>query len=153
MLLHGVTGSGKTEVYLAAAEQALATGGGVIVLVPEIALAPQTIARFEARFPGQVAVRHSGLSRSEAREQWRQVATGEKRVLVGARSALFGPMQDLALVIVDEEHEWTYKQTDPQPRYHAGAVAREMAHRWRVVTVLGSATPDIVSMSAARSGP
>ena len=152
MLLHGVTGSGKTEVYLAASEQALATGGGVIVLVPEIALAPQTIARFEARFPGQVAVRHSGLSRSEAREQWRQVAAGEKRVLVGARSALFGPIQDLALVIVDEEHEWTYKQSDPQPRYHAGAVARAMAHRWGVVSVLGSATPDIVSMSAARSG-
>ncbi len=150
-LLHGVTGSGKTEVYLAAAEHALAGGGGVVVLVPEIALAPQTIARFEARFPGQVALRHSGLSRSEARDQWRQVATGAKRVLVGARSALFGPMQDLALVILDEEHEWTYKQTDPQPRYHARAVAQEMARRWGVVTVLGSATPDLVSMSAARS--
>ena len=151
-LLHGATGSGKTEVYLAAAEHVLATGGGVVVLVPEIALAPQTVARFEARFPGQVAVRHSRLLRSEAREQWRQVASGAKRVLVGARSALFGPMQDLALVILDEEHEWTYKQTDPQPRYHARAVALEMARRWSVVTVLGSATPDLVSMSDARSG-
>ncbi len=151
-LLHGVTGSGKTEVYLAATERALALGGGVIVLVPEIALAPQTIARFEARFPGQIAVRHSRLSRSDAREQWRQVRSGQKRILIGARSALFGPMQNLRLVIVDEEHEWTYKQEDPQPRYHAVAVAREMARSWDVVTVLGSATPALVSIAAAREG-
>ena len=151
-LLHGATGSGKTEVYLAATERALAAGGGVIVLVPEIALAPQTIARFEARFPGQVAVRHSALSRVEAREQWRQVHSGAKRILIGARSALFGPVGDLALVIVDEEHEWTYKQQDPQPRYHATAVAREMALSWGVTTVLGSATPDVVSMARARAG-
>ena len=152
ILLHGVTGSGKTEVYLAAAEHALAAGCGVIVLVPEIALAPQTIARFEARFPGQVAVRHSRLSAREAREQWRQVYAGEKRILIGARSALFGPMRDLGLVILDEEHEWTYKQVDPQPRYHARAVAEEMARRWGVVAVLGSATPDLVSMAEARAG-
>lgn len=151
-LLHGVTGSGKTEVYLAAAERAVAAGGGVIVLAPEIALAPQTIARFEARFPGQIAVRHSGLSRAEAREQWRQVYVGEKRILIGARSALFGPVRDLALVIIDEEHEWTYKQQDPQPRYDARAVAREMSGSWEVTSVLGSATPDVVSMAAARSG-
>ncbi len=150
-LLHGVTGSGKTEVYLAAADHALARGGSVIVLVPEIALAPQTIARFEARFPEQVAVRHSGLSRSESREQWRQVYEGKKRILIGARSALFGPMPNLSLVVVDEEHEWTYKQTDPQPRYHAGTVAREMARSWGAVAVLGSATPDVVSMADARS--
>ncbi len=151
-LLHGVTGSGKTEVYLSATERALALGGGVIVLVPEIALAPQTIARFEARFPGQVAVRHSELLQSESREQWRQVHAGEKRILIGARSALFGPMSNLALVILDEEHEWTYKQADPQPRYHAGMVAREMARSWSIVTVLGSATPDLVSMADARAG-
>ncbi|MDE2966215.1 MAG: primosomal protein N' [Chloroflexota bacterium] len=151
-LLHGVTGSGKTEVYLAATQRALAAGGGVIVLVPEIALAPQTISQFEARFPGQVAVRHSGLSRSEAREQWRQVHAGEKRILIGARSALFGPVRDLALVVVDEEHEWTYKQQDPQPRYHAAAVAHEMSHSWGVTTLFGSATPDVVSMARARSG-
>ena len=124
----------------------------MIVLVPEIALAPQTIARFESRFPGQVAVRHSGLSRSEAREQWRQVYAGEKRILIGARSALFGPVRDLALVIIDEEHEWTYKQQDPQPRYHATAVATEMSRSWGVTSVLGSATPDLATMSAARSG-
>ena len=151
-LLHGVTGSGKTEVYLAATDKALADGGGVIVLVPEIALAPQTIARFEARFPGQVAVRHSALSRADAREQWRQIHAGEKRILIGARSALFGPVSDLRLVILDEEHEWTYKQQDPQPRYHAVAVAREMAKSWAVTTVLGSATPSVVSMAGAREG-
>ena len=151
-LLHGVTGSGKTEVYLAAAEHALSSGRGVIVLVPEIALASQIIPRFEARFPGQVAVRHSRLAAGEAREQWRQVHAGEKRILIGARSALFGPMRNLGVVIVDEEHEWTYKQVDPQPRYHAGAVAREMARSWGVVTVLGSATPDLVSMAGARNG-
>ena len=151
-LLHGVTGSGKTEVYLEATQRALDSGGGVIVLVPEIALAPQTIARFEARFPGQVAVRHSRLSLSEAREQWRQVYSGEKRILIGARSALFGPVRELSLVIVDEEHEWTYKQQDPQPRYQATAVAREMARVWDVTTVLGSATPDVVSMARAQQG-
>ena len=151
-LLHGVTGSGKTEVYLEATQRALDSGGGVIVLVPEIALAPQTIARFEARFPGQVAVRHSRLSLSEAREQWRQVYSGEKQILIGARSALFGPVRDLSLVIVDEEHEWTYKQQDPQPRYQATAVAREMARVWGVTTVLGSATPDVVSMARAQQG-
>ena len=151
-LLHGVTGSGKTEVYLAAVERALALGLGVIVLVPEIALAPQTIRRFEARFPGRVAVRHSQLKQREAREQWRQVQAGEKPILIGARSALFGLMPKLGLVIVDEEHEWTYKQDDPQPRYHAVSVALEMARRWGVVTLLGSATPDVVTMSRARSG-
>ena len=152
VLIHGVTGSGKTEVYLAAVERALDAGRGVIVLVPEIALTPQTIARFEARFPGQVAVRHSRLSAREAREQWRQVYAGEKRILIGARSALFGPMRRPGLVILDEEHEWTYKQVDPQPRYHARAVAEEMARRWGVVAVLGSATPDLVSMAGARAG-
>ena len=151
-LLNGVTGSGKTEVYLAATAHALNLGRGVVVLVPEIALAPQTIARFEARFPGQVAVRHSGLSARDAREQWRQVQAGEKWILIGARSALFGPMGDLGLVILDEEHEWTYKQVDSQPRYHARAVAQEMARSWDIVTVLGSATPDLVSMADARAG-
>ena len=151
-LLHGVTGSGKTEVYLAAADHMLSSGRGVIMLVPEIALAPQTIARFEARFPGQVAVRHSRLSAGESREQWRQVHADEKRILIGARSALFGPLRNLGLVILDEEHEWTYKQVDPQPRYHARDVAREMARHWGVVTVLGSATPDLVAMADARHG-
>ena len=155
-LLRGVTGSGKTEVYLSATENALAHGEGVIVLVPEIALAPQTVARFEARFPGRVAVRHSALPEREAREQWRQVYAGEKPILIGARSALFGPLvgrnRNLGLIVLDEEHEWTYKQSEPHPRYHARAVALEMAAALGAVVVLGSATPDVVSMWEARSG-
>ena len=155
-LLRGVTGSGKTEVYLSATENALAHGEGVIVLVPEIALAPQTVARFEARFPGRVAVRHSALPEREAREQWRQVYAGEKPILIGARSALFGPMvgqgRSLGLIVLDEEHEWTYKQSEPHPRYHARAVALEMAAALGAVVVLGSATPDVVSMWEARAG-
>ena len=155
-LLRGVTGSGKTEVYLSATENALAHGEGVIVLVPEIALAPQTVARFEARFPGRVAVRHSALPEREAREQWRQVYAGEKPILIGARSALFGPLvgqgRSLGLIVLDEEHEWTYKQSEPHPRYHARAVALEMAAALGAVVVLGSATPDVVSMWEARAG-
>ena len=155
-----MTGSGKTEVYLSATENALAHGEGVIVLVPEIALAPQTVARFEARFPGRVAVRHSALPEREAREQWRQVYAGEKPILIGARSALFGPMVgplvgqkgNLGLIVLDEEHEWTYKQSEPHPRYHARAVALEMAAALGAVVVLGSATPDVVSMWEARAG-
>ena len=151
-LLHGVTGSGKTEVYLAAAEDALAHGESVIALVPEIALAPQTVARFEARFPGRVAVRHSGLPAAEAREQWRQMRAGEKPIVVGPRSALFAPLRNVGLIILDEEHEWTYKQAEPHPRYHARVAAERLAALSDAVLVLGSATPDIASMSRARAG-
>ena len=155
-LLHGVTGSGKTEVYLAAAANALAHGEGVIVLVPEIALAPQALARFEARFPGRVAVRHSELDPRDAREQWRQVHAGEKPILIGPRSALFGPLSGpgakLGLIVIDEEHEWSYKQAELQPRYHARAAAERLAAALDAVLVLGSATPDVVSMSQAQAG-
>ena len=151
-LLHGVTGSGKTEVYLAAAADALAHGESVIALVPEIALAPQTVARFEARFPGQVAVRHSELPVAEAREQWRQLRTGEKPIVVGPRSALFAPLRNLGLIIFDEEHEWTYKQAEPHPRYHARDAAERLAALADAVLLLGSATPDVVSMSRAQAG-
>ncbi len=151
-LLHGVTGSGKTEVYLAAAADALARGESVIALVPEIALAPQTIARFEARFPGQVAVRHSGLRPAEAREQWRQMLAGERQIVVGPRSALFAPLRNVGLIILDEEHEWTYKQSEPHPRYHARDAAEHLAALSEAVLVLGSATPEIASMWRARSG-
>ena len=140
-LLHGVTGSGKTEVYLAAAARALAAGGGVLALVPEIALAPQTVRRFEARFPGLVAVQHSQMKRAEAREAWRRVADSEVRVLVGARSALFAPLRGLSLIIVDEAHEWTYKQSDASPRYDARDAARELARLAGAVVVFGTATP------------
>ena len=151
-LLHGVTGSGKTEVYLAAAADALAHGESVIALVPEIALAPQTVARFEARFPGQVAVRHSELPAAEAREQWRQLRAGEKLIVVGPRSALFAPLRNLGLIILDEEHEWTYKQAEPHPRYHARDAAERLAALSDAVLLLGSATPDVVSMSRAQAG-
>ena len=151
-LLHGVTGSGKTEVYLAAAADALAHGESVIALVPEIALAPQTVARFEARFPGQVAVRHSELPAAEAREQWRQLRAGQKPIVVGPRSALFAPLRNLGLIILDEEHEWTYKQAEPHPRYHARDAAERLAALSDAVLLLGSATPDVVSMSRARAG-
>ncbi len=151
-LLHGVTGSGKTEVYLNAAADALAHGESVIALVPEIALAPQTVARFEARFPGRVAVRHSALRPTAAREQWRQLWTGERQIVVGPRSALFAPLRNLGLIILDEEHEWTYKQSEPHPRYHARDAAEHLAARSDAVLVLGSATPDIASMSRARAG-
>ena len=151
-LLHGVTGSGKTEVYLAAAADALAHGESVIALVPEIALAPQTVARFEARFPGQVAVRHSELPAAEAREQWRQLRAGQKPIVVGPRSALFAPLRNLGLIILDEEHEWTYKQAEPHPRYHARDAAERLAALSDAVLLLGSATPDVVSMSRAQAG-
>ncbi len=151
-LLHGVTGSGKTEVYLNAADDALAHGESVIALVPEIALAPQTVARFEARFPGRVAVRHSALRPAAAREQWRQLWTGERRIVVGPRSALFAPLRNLGLIILDEEHEWTYKQSEPHPRYHARDAAEHLAARSDAVLLLGSATPDITTMWRAQSG-
>ena len=151
-LLHGVTGSGKTEVYLDAAADALAHGESVIALVPEIALAPQTVARFEARFPGRVAVRHSALRPAAAREQWRQLHAGERQIVVGPRSALFAPLRNLGLIILDEEHEWTYKQSEPHPRYHARDAAERLAALSDAVLVLGSATPDIASMSRARAG-
>ena len=151
-LLHGVTGSGKTEVYLNAAADALAHGESVIALVPEIALAPQTVARFEARFPGRVAVRHSALRPAAAREQWRQLWTGERRIVVGPRSALFAPLRNLGLIILDEEHEWTYKQSEPHPRYHARDAAEHLAARSDAVLLLGSATPDIATMWRAQSG-
>ena len=151
-LLHGVTGSGKTEVYLAAAADALAHGESVVALVPEIALAPQTVARFEARFPGRVAVRHSALRPAAAREQWRQLWTGERQIVVGPRSALFAPLRNLGLIILDEEHEWTYRQPEPHPRYHARDAAEHLAARSDAVLLLGSATPDITTMWRAQSG-
>jgi primosomal protein N' (replication factor Y) len=139
-LLHGVTGSGKTEVYLRAAEQALAAGRGVIVLVPEIALAPQTVARFQARFGDTVAVLHSQLGQGERYDEWIALARGEARVAVGPRSAVFAPVHNLGLVIVDEEHESAYKH-EGDPRYDARRVAAYRAQQVGAVLVAGSATP------------
>ena len=151
-LLYGVTGSGKTEVYLQALERTVALGRRAIVLVPEISLTPQTVRRFAERFPGQVAVAHSGLSLGQQFDQWRRIRDGHYAVVVGARSAVFAPQPDLGLIVMDEEHEWTYKQEEPAPRYHARAVAEKLAELTSAALVLGSATPDLESYHRARAG-
>ncbi len=148
-LLHGVTGSGKTEIYLRAAEQMAATGRRSIVLVPEIALEPQVASRFAARFPGRVAVLHSGLTPGEAYDEWWRIRDGEFDVVIGSRSAIYAPQADLGLIVIDEEHEPTYKQEDPSPRYHARRVAAELARHAGATVILGSATPDLESYLAA----
>ncbi|HET9719711.1 MAG TPA: primosomal protein N' [Solirubrobacteraceae bacterium] len=140
MLLHGVTGSGKTEVYLRAAEAVLAAGRTVIILVPEIGLTPQALARFEARFGEVVAVMHSGMSDGARHDEWVRLAGGEARVCVGPRSAVFAPLRDIGLIVVDEEHESSYKH-EGDPRYDARWVAEERARAHRALLVLGSATP------------
>ncbi len=142
-LLHGVTASGKTEVYLRALAETIRRGQKGIVLVPEIALTPQTIERFEARFPGRVAVLHSGLSLGEQHDEWHRIRNGECDVAIGPRSAIFAPQPNLGLIVIDEEHEWTYKQQDKSPRYHARRTAVELARRCGAVVVMGSATPDV----------
>ena len=145
VVVDGVTGSGKTEVYLRAIRRALEQDCGAIVLVPEIALTPQTVSRFEGRFGETVAVMHSRMTGAERFDQWDAVRRGEKRVVVGARSALFCPMPNLGLIIIDEEHESTYKQ-ESAPRYHARDVAAWMAARLGAALVLGSATPSIETL-------
>src|SRR5439155_15669162 len=140
VLLHGATGSGKTEVYLRACEAALARGRGAIVLVPEIALTPQTLGRFRARFGERVAVLHSALTEAERRDERERIASGEAPVVVGARSAVFAPVPSLGLVCVDEEHDPSYKQ-ESDPRYDARTVAAKRASLEAAVAVFGSATP------------
>lgn len=149
-LLEGVTGSGKTEVYLRAIERALAAGRSAIVLVPEISLTPQTVGWFRSRF-GDVAVLHSGLTDAQRLATWKRVRTGELRVVVGARSAVFAPVADLGVIVIDEEHEPSFKQGNV-PRYHAREVALERCRREAAVCVLGSATPALETWHAAREG-
>jgi primosomal protein N' (replication factor Y) len=139
-LLHGVTGSGKTEVYLHAVQEALGRGRGAIVLVPEIAMTPQALGRFTARFGDRIAVLHSALSEAARREQWLRLASGEARVCVGPRSAVFAPLADIGLLVVDEEHEGSYKH-EGDPRYDARSVAVKRAEQHGAVLLLGSATP------------
>jgi primosomal protein N' (replication factor Y) len=139
-LLHGVTGSGKTEVYLQACAAALERGLGAIVLVPEIALAPQTVGRFRARFGDRVAVLHSALTDAERRDERERIMSGDARIVVGARSAVFAPVKGLGLIVVDEEHDQSYKQ-DADPRYDARTVAVKRAALEKCATVFGSATP------------
>jgi primosomal protein N' (replication factor Y) len=155
-LLHGVTGSGKTEVYLQAIDRALQAGGGVAVLVPEVALTPQTVARLRSRLeqiaPGhRCIVWHSHLSEGERLDGWLALATGEARVVVGARSAVFAPVRQLRLIVVDEEHEPAYKQ-DESPRYHGRDVAVMRAKLAGAVCLLGSATPSLESYVNAQAG-
>jgi primosomal protein N' (replication factor Y) len=151
VLLHGVTGSGKTEIYLQAIAKLLEQGKGAIVLVPEIALTPQTVRRFAGRFGDQVAVLHSALSDGERYDEWHRIRTGEARVVVGPRSAIFAPVTNLGLIVVDEEHDPSYKQ-DETPRYHARDVAVMRARFEGARIVLGSATPSLESWLNAQQG-
>lgn len=151
-LLHGVNGSGKTEVYLRAAERALELGREVIIVVPEISLTPQVVARFRHRFGEQIAVYHSGLTPGELARQWARMASGEAKLVIGVRAAIFAPFRDLGLIVVDEEHEPTYKQEEPAPRYHLREVASKRAELNGAVVILGSATPTLESYYRAQQG-
>ena len=154
ILLHGVTGSGKTEIYLQAIRTALERGKSAIVLVPEISLTPQTVERFKSRFAEMhevVAVLHSHLSEGERHDEWHKIHSGRARIVIGARSAVFAPLKELGLIIVDEEHETTYKQEEA-PRYHARDVAVVRAKIEKCAVVLGSATPSLESYHNATTG-
>ena len=154
MLMLGVTGSGKTEIYLQAAQQCLDSGKSVLILLPEIALAPQTVQRFKSRFAkiqDQVAVLHSHLSQGERFDEWHRIRSGEARIVIGARSAIFAPLTNLGIIIVDEEHENSYKQ-DTAPRYHGRDLAVLRAHIEKCAILLGSATPSLESYHNTETG-
>ena len=150
-LLHGITGSGKTEIYLQTIDQVLKQGKEAIMLVPEISLTPQMTIRFKERFGDQVAVLHSGLSAGEKYDEWRKIQRAEVKVVVGARSAIFAPFQNLGLIILDEEHESSYKQDD-SPRYHARDMAIWRSEYHNCPVILGSATPSLESYARAQKG-
>jgi primosomal protein N' (replication factor Y) len=150
-LLHGVTGSGKTEIYLRACQETLRGGRSVLVLVPEVSLTPQAQARFARRFGDQVSILHSGLSDAERREQWWRIRRGQTPLVVGTRSAVFAPLRGLGLIIVDEEHDSSYKQGGDL-RYHARQVAAWLSRRHGAALLLGSATPCLESFALAREG-
>ncbi len=151
-VLKGVTGSGKTLVYIELFRELLNRGRGAILLVPEISLTPQTLSRFRAAFGDEVAMLHSALSDGERYAAWRALRDGAKRVVIGARSAVFAPVRDLGAIVIDEEHEPSYKQSDPAPRYHAREVAAMRAHRAGALCLLGSATPSLESWSNVKLG-
>ena len=150
-LLHGVTGSGKTEIYLQSIERVINEGKEAIVLVPEISLTPQMVTRFKERFGGEVAVLHSALSQGEKYDEWRKIQRKEVSVVVGARSAVFAPFENLGIIIIDEEHETSYKQED-YPKYHAREVAKYRGRAHQCPVVLGSATPTLESYARASKG-
>lgn len=150
-LLHGVTGSGKTEVYLQAIAKAIETGGRAIVLVPEISLTPQTVGRFRSRFGQRIAVLHSRLSPGERFDEWRRIRLGQVDVVIGARSAIFAPLENIRLIVIDEEHESSYR-SEITPRYSAQEVARKRCRQWGATLVLGSATPSVTAYLQAVKG-
>ncbi|PAV29950.1 primosomal protein N' [Virgibacillus profundi] len=150
-LLHGVTGSGKTEIYLQAIQDVITKGEEAIVLVPEISLTPQMVNRFKGRFGSKVAVMHSALSAGEKFDEWRRIQRKEVQVVVGARSAIYAPFENIGIIIIDEEHETTYKQED-QPRYHARDVAIYRGKTHECPVILGSATPTLESYARAQKG-
>jgi primosomal protein N' (replication factor Y) len=150
-LLHGVTGSGKTEVYIRCIQRILQMGKTAIMLVPEISLTPQTVSRFLSRFGRQVAILHSGLSQIERFQEWEKVRAGKVSIVVGARSAVFAPFENLGIIVIDEEHDASYKQ-DNSPRYHARDTAIVRAKAQNATIILGSATPSIETRNNAESG-
>ena len=149
-LIHGVTGSGKTQVYIEAIKKVLVKGKTAIVLVPEISLTPQTVSRFTANFPNQVAVLHSRMSPGERFDSWRKLKQGEFKIVIGPRSAIFAPLKNIGLIVVDEEHETSYKQLDTLPLYHARDVAVYRGRLSQAVVILGSATPSLESYYNAK---
>lgn len=151
-LLYGITGSGKTEVYLQAIDKALKEGKGTIMLVPEISLTAQTIERFRSRFQEKIAILHHRLSQGERNDEWHQIHSGKAKIVIGARSAIFSPVERLGLIIVDEEHEQTYKQTDSHPCYQARDVAVMRGKFSSCTVILGSATPSLESYYNAQQG-
>jgi len=151
-LIHGVTGSGKTQIYIEAIKEVLRRGKQALVLVPEISLTPQIISRFKANFEEKVGCLHSGMSAGERFDSWRRVKSGDLPVVVGARSAVFSPLENLGLIVVDEEHVASYKQDDPAPRYNARDVAVMRAKLNKTVVILGSATPSLESYHNAQQG-
>lgn len=151
-LLYGVNASGKTEIYMQSVQQALELGKQAIVIVPEISLTPQLIARFRSRFGESIAVYHSQLTEAQRAHEWQRLKEGEAQVAIGVRSAIFAPMDRLGLIVLDEEHEPTFKQEDPAPRYHAREVAGKRAELSSAVLLLGSATPSVESYWRAKRG-
>jgi primosomal protein N' (replication factor Y) (superfamily II helicase) len=151
-LLYGVTGSGKTQVYIELTKQVLAKGKSVIILVPEISLTPQITSRFLRQFGAEVKVLHSRMSKGERFDAWRKIKDGESRIVIGARSALFAPLQSLGLIVVDEEHDQSYKQSDTTPRYNARDAAVMLANYSGCPAILGSATPSVESMYNTETG-
>jgi primosomal protein N' (replication factor Y) len=151
-LLHGITGSGKTEIYLQAIEKVLAKGKGALMLVPEISLTAQTIERFRSRFEGHIAILHHRLSHGERFDEWHKIHRGDAQIVIGARSAVFSPIKNLGLIIVDEEHEQSYKQSETCPCYHARDVAVMRGKNTKSTVILGSATPSLESYHNAITG-